>query len=511
MAPSPKLKLLQGSASNLLRVLLSMVVSLLLPPFLVHRMPPAEYSAWVLILQLSAYVSYLDFGVQTAIGKFVAEYDALQDRVASRKMISTAFSMLTGTSIAGVVLIAALTYRVPQLFHQMPAALYPDVRTGLLCVGLSVCFMLPFSVFATAFVGLQEYKVLTFIQAGSRVLSAVGLVALLLRGGTLREMAWLIAIFNIATGLSQVIGWKIYARERVPFSFPLFDTKCFKTLAEYCGVLSIWTLGSVLISGLDTTIVGHFDYAHTGYYAIAGSATNFMLLLTANLLGPLLPAVASLQTARSPEQLGAMLLRATRFGVVTLLALGLPLFVFGYPLLTLWLGQAYATKSVLFLEILVAGNVVRQLGLPYAIFIVATGKQRYATVSPVAESILNIVLSVQLARHHGAIGVALGTLIASFLGFTMHLVVSMHYTRNVISFSRLRFVLQGILRPSLAVVPTLLIVPFWNRFRLWPASPALSAAWVITTLGMLWWVGLTRDERGQARGRFGKLLQHGFA
>ena len=34
----------------MLRVLLSMLVSLVLPPFLVHRLAPAEYSAWVLIL-----------------------------------------------------------------------------------------------------------------------------------------------------------------------------------------------------------------------------------------------------------------------------------------------------------------------------------------------------------------------------------------------------------------------------------------------------------------------------
>ena len=61
---SHKRKVLHGSASNMLRVLLSMLVSLVLPPFLVHRLSTAEYSAWVLILQLSGYVSMLDLGLQ---------------------------------------------------------------------------------------------------------------------------------------------------------------------------------------------------------------------------------------------------------------------------------------------------------------------------------------------------------------------------------------------------------------------------------------------------------------
>jgi O-antigen/teichoic acid export membrane protein len=89
---SHKRKVLQGSASNLVRVVLSMLVSMVLPPFLVHRMPAAEYSAWVLILQLSAYVGLLDFGLQAAIGKYVAEYDASGEREASHRIVSTSFT-----------------------------------------------------------------------------------------------------------------------------------------------------------------------------------------------------------------------------------------------------------------------------------------------------------------------------------------------------------------------------------------------------------------------------------
>ena len=511
MVSSRKSKLLQGSASNLVRMLLSMLVSLLLPPFLVHRMAPAEYSAWVLILQLSAYVTYLDFGVQTAIGKFVAEYDALGDRKAAREMVSSAFSLLSIASMAGCILVVVLTYRVPQIFHQMPSFLFHDVRVGLLCIGLSVCFMLPFSVFMTTFTGLQQYGFPTLFISASRIVGALCLGAVVLMHGSILQMAWAMAILNIATAIAQVAGWKHYASERVPFSFLYFDRDCVKKLAEYCGVLSIWTMGSLLISGLDTTIVGHFDYGNTGYYAVAGSATNFMLMLTGNLLSPLLPAISSLQTERTPEQMGELLLRATRLGFATLLVFGLPLLLGGYPLLTLWLGSAYATRSVLFLEILVVGNIFRQLSFPYALFIVATGKQRYATVSPVVESLLNIVLSVILARRYGALGVALGTLIAAFAGLAAHLLVSMHYTQKTIAIRRTPFLVQGIFRPSLSVIPTLLILPFWHRLALLPANPLLIAAWCLSTGVLLWFVGLSDAERGQIRALVHRRLDRAIA
>ena len=178
---SQKRKVLQGSASNLVRVLLSMLVSLVLPPFLVHRMAPTEYSAWVLILQLSAYVNVLDFGLQTAIGKYVAEYDASGDREASHHLVSTSFTILTVSRSALVcAAIGVMVWSVPQLFHQMPATLVPQVRISLLAIGLSTAATLPFGVFLSTFTGLQQYVFPTGVATISRVGSAAALIVLLL-------------------------------------------------------------------------------------------------------------------------------------------------------------------------------------------------------------------------------------------------------------------------------------------------------------------------------------------
>src|ERR1700712_807661 len=112
---SHKRKILQGSAASLVRVLLSMLVSLVLPPFLVHRLPPAEFRAWVLIFQLSAYISLLDFGVQTGIGKYVAEHDARGHCDSSHGLVSPSFTILAGAGAVACVAIAWMVWGVPQM------------------------------------------------------------------------------------------------------------------------------------------------------------------------------------------------------------------------------------------------------------------------------------------------------------------------------------------------------------------------------------------------------------
>src|ERR1700691_2038499 len=87
-APQPKQRIsarsvASNSVANVTRLAATSVVAILLPAYLTHRLPVKTYAAWVLILQLSAYVGYLDFGVQTAVSKFIAEHQAKRDAAGS--------------------------------------------------------------------------------------------------------------------------------------------------------------------------------------------------------------------------------------------------------------------------------------------------------------------------------------------------------------------------------------------------------------------------------------------
>jgi O-antigen/teichoic acid export membrane protein len=499
-----KRRVLKGSASNLLRAFLSMLVSLVLPPFLVHRMSSAEYGAWVLILQFGAYVNFLDLGLSTAISKFVAEHDATGNYEAGRRLVSTAFTALCAVSALAMVALGVIIWYLPQLFHQMPPELIPEARLAMLAVGISTTLALPLSVFASIFNGLQRYGFPTALYTSTRVGSAVALVIIVLLHGSLVEMAVTIAAFNVLTGLLQVYGWWHLLRDRVGFTPFQFERNAGRQLAEYCGVLSIWTLGNIFISGLDTAIVARYDFAHTAFYAVAGSATNFMLMLVGNLMSPLLPALSTAQLRRTPKEMGDLIIKTTRYSALLLCVLGAPLVVGAYPLLTAWVGRDYAAKGALFLRLLIIGNVIRQLPGPYALTLIAMGKQRLATASPLAEAIINLIASVLLARRMGAVGVALGTVIGAVVGFVLHIVLSMSLSKRVAEIRRSEFLTEGLLRPMLCLAPLILLVPRWRGDVLLPYPPVWLVLGTLACAGIAWIVAVNADERATARA----LLHH---
>jgi O-antigen/teichoic acid export membrane protein len=490
----------------MVRVFLSMLVSLVLPPFLVHRMPPPEYSAWVLILQVSAYVNLLDFGLQTAIGKFVAEYDATNRHEASHGIVSTSFTILAVAATIACAAISVMVWGVPKLFHQMPAALVPEVRIALLAVGLSTALALPFSTFLSTFVGLQQYVFPTAVATVSRVGSAAALIVLLLMHGSLVQLALVMAAFNVAAAVTQFLGWRRLLKARVNFSFLSFDRRYAAQLAKYGSVLSIWTLSMFFVSGLDLVIVGHYRYTETGFYAIANSAASFMLAIVSSVFGPLVPAVSSMQASSTPSRIGDLCIKITRYCVLLLFVLGLPLLIGAYPLLSLWVGKGYAARSALYLEVLVLGNVVRQLVSPYILIVVATGKQHLATIAAVAEASVNIVLSIWLVQRIGAIGVALGTLVGAFVSVGIHIAVSMRLTQATISLERPRYLRQGLLRPLLMAVPALLLYPFWRRLEMLPAQPGILVIWVAVSAFVAWRVVLTAADRHELGSFVHRLL-----
>jgi O-antigen/teichoic acid export membrane protein len=484
---------LKNSASNAGGMVVTSLISFLMPAFLVHRLDQSTYAAWVLILNLGAYVGYFDFGVQTAVSKFVAEHDARGDNESCGQCVSTGLAIMLCGMVLGIVLSAGLALSVPTLFRKMPAAIYHDVRLSILMVGISLSVGLASSAFPAIFLGLQRYRIPAVISIISRVLYVTVLVGAVILHGSLVVMAASVAVVNVLTSLMQVVAWQRLASHVRVRLFPVDFTRL-REMISYCFVLTIWSICMLFVSGVDLTIVGHYSFREAAFYSVAVSPTNFMLILVGTLMGPLLPAASALSTERTPEQMGNILLRTTRYGTVLLLLTGLPLLVGGYLALKLWVGQHYAVAAAPLLRILILANIVRQLCAPYSTMVVATARQRVATASAVTEAVVNLGASIWLARSYGAIGVAIGTLIGSFASVGMHFAVSMHFTRNL-AVSRIRLFFKGILQPSLMAIPTFVLLHLW-----WVSGkPQMNSLewllWSFTTLFLMATVSLQKSDR----------------
>ncbi len=487
----------KNSAANVARLGITSLVAILLPAYLVHHLSVQVYGAWVLILNLAAYVGYLDFGVQTAVAKYISEFEAVGDVEGCRRCVSIGLLILLIAGGLGILLTIALAWYVPELFRNMPATLYRDVRISVLFVGISLSISLPGSVFSTIFVGLQRYQVPMVTNVAGRLLYAAALCGAVFFHGDLITMGIAVAVANVLGAVLQIVAWKKLAGH-IGISLLPIDSGMLRRMTRYCFVLTIWSACMLFITGLDVTIVGHFAFSQVAFYSIATAPTNFVLMVVGALLGPLLPATSALSTERTSQEMGTLLLRSTRYATTALLLTGLPLMLAGFLALRLWVGQTFAANSVQLLRVLLLANIIRQLCAPYATMIVATARQGIATAAAVTEGVVNLAASILLARHFGAMGVAGGTLIGALSSVAMHFFVSMHYSRHL-AVTRAQLFLKGVVRPFAMAIPTALLLPLW-----WlRGAPRMGAAmwllWGTSTLLLLWYASITSGDRDLVR------------
>src|SRR6185437_11038140 len=171
-------KLSQNILASLVRVFVVALVALVLPAFLTHHLPVATYAAWVLIIQLGAYVSYLDLGIQTGVSKFVAEFDARGDIAGAGRHASAGLALMLFAGLLGLLLTGGLAWQVPSMFHEMPSSLYHEVRVSVMLVGSSLSFGLVCAVYSAVFLGLQRYWIPMSITIINRLFYATVIVAI---------------------------------------------------------------------------------------------------------------------------------------------------------------------------------------------------------------------------------------------------------------------------------------------------------------------------------------------
>jgi len=486
----------KNAAANIARGGASSIVALLVPPFLTRSMSPDAFGAWSLVLQMGAYVGYFDFGIQTALARFVAHSTERGDLEYRNRVASSAFAILSVCGGMALLAIVALTVLLPDLFHQLHGSLLKDSRIALLVVGGTLAVCLPSSTFSSLFVGLQRNEIPAAMISVPRLAGAVLIVLAVRLGGGLPAMAMVMAAVNLSSFLLQYLAYRRWITS-LKISFALVSRSVVRELVSYCFSLTVWSLSLLLVTGLDVAIVGAYRFGDVAYYAVAATLVTFFTGLFGAVYGALGAPAAVLHAREDRPGLARMVASTTRIGMLLLLVTGVPMIFWARPLLRLWVGADYANHASPILQMLLIANILRICVSPYIIAMISTGAQRHIILVPLLEGVVNLVSSVIGGYYLGAIGVAFGTLIGAGVSVCGHIFYTMR--RNTAIDLRISsYVWSSLLRPLLCAMPIIALSLSWPALsRVVPGliSPLLAALTSVVCLYLLWSFALTSVER----------------
>lgn len=470
----------KNAVANLARGGAAGLVALLLPPILVRHMTQIEYAVWILALQIAAYCAYLDCGLQTAVGRYIAFARERHDDQTRDSIYSTAMVGLLLAALICFILLCIVASAAGWLFPQFPTSTRTAIKAVLLIVGFSTALGLPASAWTGVFIGLERNEIPAVIMGGSKIVCALALIAAVLRGHSIVSMAVLLALFNLASYLALFVAARISAPE-IRFRRTFVTWLTAKELSGYCYGLLIWSFSMVLITGVDLILVARFQVSALAPYGVVATLVTFLAGAQSAIFTAMMPRAAVMHAQQDAVGLGKMVLRATRLAVFLLVITGMPLIIFAEPILNAWVGPQYAYSGHVFLIVLVVANMLRLTGLPYSVILIGTAQQKAVKVTPIAEGVTNLIASLLLGIKFGALGVAFGTLIGAFVGVCGNVFYNIRRTSDEISVRIRDYLVAGLLIPSLLTIPFL---AFGSRNRNFITVAAILALIVVAILAV---------------------------
>lgn len=446
--------IIKNAAANVIRGGASAMVALALPHFLTRTLDIDRYSAWVLMLQIAAYANYLDFGLQTAVARHVARAIEHGDDGERDQIINTALLMLIGAATIAMTAVLVIIWQLPHIFHGVPPGLLGELRGGVFCLSTGAAILLPLSSFTGVLIGLHRNEFPALAIGGSRILGAATVLILLPYTHSLLWLSLSIAVSNVLGGAAQYVACRRLLptmRLRVSGATRKMTTE----LVRYCTGLTVFAFGMLLVSGLDVTIVGYFSFSSAGYYGTAASAVGFVTGMSAAIFAALMAPMAVMQARHEQHRIGELVIKSSRIGNYGSLILIALLTLWGKPLLTLWVGAAYAGKAYPILVILICAQAIRMSSSSYSISLIATGQQNYGIAVAITEGVINLAVSIVGAWLIGPTGVAWGTAVGAICGVLWLMFYTMPRAREIPIWIG-EYARETLLRPTFCILPLLL-------------------------------------------------------
>jgi O-antigen/teichoic acid export membrane protein len=393
---------------NYTSLLLGTAVGFGLTPVLIRHLGHYGFGLYVLIGSMVGFASLLDFGIGATVMRLVAARSESTDRDELRQVVSSGIALYTLLGF-GVLCVAALLYpELGSVFGVRGHAL-SAFHEAFLITALMVSVTFPSAVYTGINQGLHDYRGPNVVNIGQMAVAAIGMLVTVELGGGLvaicavNSVASVGAFFAIATYTSRAHGtgfrWRFLRGAQVG------------RIARTSPWLFVDNVVVTIIFSIDAIVVGIvLNASAVAAFGVTVGATTAMQGLSVSMKTVLLTTGTTLRSRRDDAGSQRLLLEGVRMSAVVLGPFAVLAALWGHQLMRLWVGRQFEASAPT-LAVMAIGMTVASMQGAAAMVLVAHGKQKRLFAVSVPEAVVNLALSVFLARQLGIVGVALGTVL----------------------------------------------------------------------------------------------------
>lgn len=493
-----------GIILSYISMFLSIIIGFIYIPILLHFLGKSQYGLYQLMGSVIAYMAVMDFGLSGTITRYYSRYLSLNDEENQSNVLAVSSIIYGAISVIVLIIGAVIYFNLDSIFsNSLTLNELSKAKQIYIIMLINIAITIPSHIF-TAVINSHErfvfIRLLTIIQTVMQPFMVIGVmyykadVIGLVIVQTLFNIS-VIAIkvyysFNKIKIKIKLYSWnKYFVKEMIKFSFFIFLNMIIDQI--------YWKTDQIILGIISGT-------SAVAVYSIASQLGTYYISFSANINSIFLPRVSAISAKTDDmREINGMFNKVGRiqFAVMSLILTGFILY--GKSFIVFWVGKdfekAYYMSLIVMIPLLIP--LIENMGI---IILQAKNKHAFRSKIYFIIAVLNIIMTIPLAKLYGGIGCAVATSVALFIGNVIIINIYYHKKIGIDIISFIKEILSMIL-PVLIVLGIGIIINYYLQTTNLIILASKIFVYILIFSIFMWFMGFNNYEKNIFIGMVNKI------
>ena len=398
-----------GALISYCALFLNILIGLVYTPWMIRSIGKADYGLYTLAISVISLFVF-DFGLSSAVTRFVAKYlaEGRQDR--ANQLISVTYRLYVIASIVVFVLLLGVFFFIPQIYKGLTEEELMKFKVLYVIAASYSVLSFPFIPLDGIIAANEKFIQLKLCNLAHKLFIVLTMSCCLILGFGLYALVIVNAVAGVFTIILKLLVVKRFTLVRVIWGF--WDRDMFKAIIAFSIWVTVSALAQRLVLNLCPSILGIVsDSQSIAVFGVAMTIEGYVYTFASAINGLFLPRVTQLDTNQGSDSILGLMIKVGR---IQFLILGAILTVFvccGQNFINAWIGEEYAEVYLCSL-LMVAPSFISLAEEIGQTTIVVRGEVKASALICVIKALTNVVLAFPLAKFFGVYGMALSIFVS---------------------------------------------------------------------------------------------------